>query len=43
MSENGGFRAHYKIMIAVVGIVAVLAFLYNVGIFDIWSVEQMRR
>ena len=26
-----------------IGIVAVLAFLYNLGIFDIWSVEQMRK
>ncbi|MBN8981162.1 MAG: hypothetical protein J0I29_07795, partial [Rhizobiales bacterium] len=43
MTENGGFRAHHKVMIAVVGIVAVLAFLYNLGVFDIWSVEQMRK
>ena len=43
MNENGGFRAHHKVMIAVIGIVAVLAFLYNLGIFDVWSVEQMRK
>ena len=43
MSENGGFRAHHKIMFAVIGIAAVLAFLYNLGIFDVWSVEQMRK
>ena len=43
MREYGGFRAHHKVMIAVIGIVAVLAFLYNLGIFDVWSVEQMRK
>ena len=43
MSENGGFRAHHKVLIAVIGIVAVLAFLYNLGIFDVWSVGQMRK
>jgi len=43
MSENDGFRAHHKVMLAVIGIVAVLAFLYNLGIFDVWSVEQMRK
>ncbi|MEW6769283.1 MAG: hypothetical protein AB1342_14735 [Pseudomonadota bacterium] len=43
MTGNGGFRTHHKVMIAVIGIVAVLAFLYNLGVFDIWSVEQMRK
>ena len=43
MNENEGFRAHHKIMIAMIGIVAVLAFLYNLGVFDVWSVEQMRK
>lgn len=43
MDETGGFRTHHKVMIAVVGVVAVLAFLYNLGIFDVWSVEQLRK
>lgn len=43
MSEDGGFRTHHKVAIAVIGIVAVLAFLYNLGMFDVWSVEQMRK
>ncbi len=40
MADHGGFRAHHKYLIAAVGIIAILAFLYNLGIFDIWSVEQ---
>lgn len=40
MDEHGGFRAHHKYLIAAVGIIAALAFLYNLGIFDVWSVEQ---
>lgn len=41
MSDNGGsFRAHHKYMIAVIGVIAVLAFLYNLGIFDVLSVDQ---
>jgi hypothetical protein len=40
MDGNGGFRAHHKYMIAAIGVIAVLAFLYNLGIFDIWSVDQ---
>jgi hypothetical protein len=43
MSENGGFRAHHKYMIAAVGVIAVLAFLYNLGIFDVWSVSQVAK
>lgn len=44
MSEqSGGFRAHHKFMIAAIGILAVLAFLYNLGIFDIWSVDQVAK
>lgn len=44
MSEqSGGFRAHHKYMIAGIGIIAVLAFLYNLGIFDIWSVDQVAK
>jgi hypothetical protein len=27
-------------MIAAIGVIAVLAFLYNLGIFDVWSVDQ---
>ncbi len=38
--DGGGFRAHHKYMIAAIGVVAVLAFLYNLGIFDIWSVDR---
>ncbi len=40
MDENGGFRAHHKYMIAAIGVIAILAFLYNLGIFDIWSVDR---
>ena len=40
MDEQGGFRAHHKYMIAAIGVIAVLAFLYNLGIFDVWSVER---
>lgn len=40
MDDNGGFRAHHKYLIAVIGVIAVLAFLYNLGIFDIWTVER---
>lgn len=40
MDDNGGFRAHHKYMIAAVGVLAILAFLYNLGVFDIWSVVQ---
>jgi hypothetical protein len=43
MQESGGFRTHHKILIAVIGVIAALAFLYNLGIFDVWSVEQMRK
>ena len=44
MSDNaGGFRAHHKYLIAVIGVLAVLAFLYNLGIFDIWSVDQLAK
>lgn len=43
MSDDGGLRTHHKVAIAVIGIVAVLAFLYNMGIFDVWSVEQMQK
>ncbi len=44
MSENpGGFRTHHKYMIAAIGVLAVLAFLYNLGIFDIWSVDQIAK
>jgi hypothetical protein len=44
MNENGGgFRTHHKVAIAVIGIIAALAFLYNLGIFEVWSVEQLRR
>jgi hypothetical protein len=43
MSESGGFRAHHKYMIAAVGVIAVLAFLYNLGVFDIWSTEQLAK
>lgn len=43
MSDNGGFRAHHKYMIAAVGVIAVLAFLYNFGIFDVWSVGQIAK
>jgi len=39
MSGNVGFRAHHKYMIAAIGVIAILAFLYNLGIFDIWSVD----
>lgn len=38
--DGGGFRAHHKYMIAAIGVIAVLAFLYNLGIFDVWSVDQ---
>lgn len=40
MDGNGGFRAHHKYLIAVIGVIAALAFLYNLGIFDVWSVDQ---
>lgn len=44
MSDNGGgFRTHHKYMIAAIGVVAVLAFLYNLGIFDVWSVAQVAK
>lgn len=43
MSEPGGFRAHHKGLIAAIGVIAVLAFLDNLGVFDIWSVEQIRK
>ncbi len=44
MSENpGGFRAHHKYMIAAIGVLAALAFLYNLGIFDVWSVDQIAK
>lgn len=43
MNDNGGFRTHHKYMIAAVGVIAILAFLYNLGVFDIWSVEQARK
>ena len=43
MQEHGGFRAHHKYMIAAIGLIAILAFLYNLGVFDVWSVEQMRK
>ncbi len=44
MSENpGGFRTHHKYMIAAIGVIAVLAFLYNLGIFDIWSVDRIAK
>lgn len=41
MDGNGRFRAHHKYMIAAVGVVAALAFLYNLGVFDVWSVSQI--
>lgn len=40
MNGSGGFRAHHKYMIAAIGVLAVLAFLYNLGVFDIWAVNQ---
>lgn len=40
MDGAGGFRAHHKYLIAAIGVIAVLAFLYNLGVFDIWSVSQ---
>ena len=41
MNDNGGgFRTHHKYMIAAVGVIAVLAFLYNLGVFDVWIVDQ---
>lgn len=43
MSGNGGFRAHHKYMIAAVGVIAILAFLYNLGVFDVWSVRQIAK
>jgi len=43
MNGNGGFRAHHKYLIAVIGVIAILAFLYNLGAFDVWSVEQARK
>ena len=43
MPETGGFRTQHKVMIAAIGIVAVIAFLYNLGVFDIWSIEQVRK
>jgi len=44
MSNNGGsFRAHHKYMIAAIGVIAVLAFLYNLGIFDVWSVDRVAK
>ncbi len=41
--ESGGFRTHHKYMIAAIGVVAVLAFLYNLGIFDVWSVDRIAK
>lgn len=41
--DGGGFRAHHKYMIAAIGVIAVLAFLYNLGIFDVWSVDQVAK
>ncbi len=43
MSDNAGFRAHHKYMIAAIGLIAILGFLYNLGVFDVWSVEQARK
>ncbi|MGL4260606.1 MAG: hypothetical protein ACRCTX_03235 [Afipia sp.] len=43
MDGNGGFRAHHKYMIAAIGVIAALAFLYNLGIFDVWSVAQVAK
>lgn len=43
MSEHGVLRPHHKIMIVVICVIAALAFLYNLGIFDVWSVEQIRK
>lgn len=40
MSNHGGFRAHHKYLIAAIGILAILAFLYNLGVMDVWSVRQ---
>lgn len=40
MNGTGGFRAHHKYLIAAIGVIAVLAFLYNLGAFDVWSVDQ---
>lgn len=40
MDDNGGFRTHHKYMIAAIGVIAILAFLYNLGVFDVWSVVQ---
>lgn len=43
MNGSGGFRAHHKYMIAGIGVIAVLAFLYNLGVFDVWSVSQVAK
>jgi len=40
MSDSGGLRPHHKYLMAAIGIIAVLAFLYNLGVFDIWTVDQ---
>lgn len=40
MDGNGGFRTHHKYLIAAIGVIAALAFFYNLGIFDVWSVDQ---
>ena len=42
-NDGGGFRAHHKYMIAAIGVLAALAFLYNLGIFDVWSVDQIAK
>lgn len=41
--HSGGFRAHHKYLIAVIGVLAVLAFLYNLGVFDVWSVDRLAK
>jgi hypothetical protein len=43
MSDSRGFRTHHKYLIAAIGVIAVLAFLYNLGVFDIWSVDQVAK
>jgi len=40
MAGTGGFRAHHKYLLAAIGVIAVLAFLYNLWVFDIWAVYQ---
>ncbi|MBX9820818.1 hypothetical protein [Afipia birgiae] len=40
MAGTGGFRAHHKYLLAAIGVIAVLAFLYNLGVLDIWAVYQ---